>query len=382
MDTIKNEQPVKVLSIVPAPLYPPVSGGQKGTYGYLDAMGRITRLVSITDTKSTPDGHSFELLPLIPHNAVKYISPRNYQKILKKVKDLKPSVILLEQPFMGPMVALIAKRSKIPFFQHAHNIEFLRFKSIGRWWWLLMYVWERYTMRHAKGVFFVTDLDRQLAIHHFKLSPHNCFLKPYGIPQTKLIDPEPGERQKVLSRHGINPYDKIFMFFGVLKYLPNIEALEFIVDEIMPRLIKKMNSGYKIIICGGGLSNDYQEMLRKLDADHIRYIGFVEDIDEYTRSSDVVLNPVLKGGGVKTKVVEAIGLNKPVISTKAGASGINQLFCGNKLYIAEDENWDQFTDCIVEALQPTGDTPQDFYDNYSWEGIARNMFKILDRDTE
>jgi polysaccharide biosynthesis protein PslH len=141
--------------------------------------------------------------------------------------------------------------------------------------------------------------------------------------------------------------------------------------------LKKMSTGYKIIICGGGLSKDYQEMLRNLDNDHIRYIGFVDDIDEYTRSSDVVLNPVLKGGGVKTKVVEAIGLNKPVVSTTAGASGINHLVCGKKLFITDDENWDQFTDCAIEALQPTGETPQEFFDSYSWEGIAKNMYKIL-----
>jgi polysaccharide biosynthesis protein PslH len=382
METKKDNQTVKVLSIVPAPLYPAVSGGQKGTYGNLDAMGRIGRLVSITDTLSTPIGHSFELRPLIPHNSIKYFSLRNYSIILKQVKELKPSVILLEQPFMGPMIQLISKKTSVPFFQHAHNLEFLRFKSLGRWWWPLMYIWERYTMRRAKGVFFVTDEDRQLAIQHFKLSPHKCFLKPYGIPQTKLIKPETGEREKVLSRHGINPSDKIFMFFGVLKYLPNIEALEFIIDEIRPRLLKKLGSGYKIIICGGGLSDDYQKTLRNLDKDHIRYIGFVEDIDEYTRSSDVVLNPVLKGGGVKTKVVEAIGLNKPVVSTATGALGINPLICGNKLQIVDDENWNQFTDCMIEALSLNGDTPQEFYENYSWDGIARNMYKILVRDNE
>ena len=140
MEANKDNQPVKVLSIVPAPLYPAVSGGQKGTYGNLDAMGRIARLVSITDTLSTPIGHSFELRPLIPHNSIKYFSLRNYSIILKQVKELKPSVILLEQPFMGPMIQLISKKTRVPFFQHAHNLEFLRFKSIGRWWWPLMYI--------------------------------------------------------------------------------------------------------------------------------------------------------------------------------------------------------------------------------------------------
>jgi len=378
--THEKSQGVDVLSIVPAPLYPPVSGGQKGTYGNLDAMGRICRLVSITDTQSTPVGHSFELRPLIPHHSFKYLSIINYRILLKQVRELKPKVVLLEQPYMGLLVSRISRIAGIPFFLHAHNIEFLRFKSIGRWWWPLLFLWERRTMRRAKGVFFVTEQDRDLAIRHFGLSPHRCFIKPYGIPMTKLVYPDSQEREKVLSRHGINPNDKIFMFFGVLKYLPNIEALEFIVDEICPRMMKKLQTGYKIIICGGGLSDDYVETLKKLESENLKYIGFVEDIDEYTRSSDVILNPVLKGGGVKTKVIEAIGCNKPVVSTYTGAAGINPLLCGNKLQLVEDEHWDDFTQRMVDSFSLTGDTPQEFYNIYSWEGIARDMYKILISD--
>jgi glycosyltransferase involved in cell wall biosynthesis len=277
---------------------------------------------------------------------------------------------------MGLMVSRISKLTNTPFFLHAHNIEFLRFKSIGAGGGHFVCLGTLYHAKSKRG-FFVTDEDRQLAIRHFRLGPHHCFLKPYGIPQTKLIGPEPGERQKVLSRHGINPDDKIFMFFGVLKYLPNIEALEFIIEEIAPRLKNLLGDGYKIIICGGGLSQEYQDILKNLADSHLKYIGFVEDIDEYTRSSDVVLNPVLKGGGVKTKVVEAIGLNKPVVSTITGASGINPQHCGNKLLLVDDENWDAFVQKIVEASSLTGDTPQEFYNHYSWEGIAKNMLHIL-----
>ncbi len=378
--TNEKSQGVDILSIVPAPLFPPVSGGQKGTYGNLDALGRICRLVSITDTQSTPFGHSFELRPLIPHHSFKYLSIINYRILLKQVRALTPKVILLEQPYMGLMVNRISKITHIPFFLHAHNIEFLRFKSIGRWWWPLLFLWERRTMRKAKGVFFVTEQDRDLAIRHFRLQPQRCFIKPYGIPLTSLVQPDPLEREKVLSRHGLNSSDKIFMFFGVLKYLPNIEALEFIVEEITPRIKKKMGSGYKILICGGGLLDDYVETLKKLEPDNLKYIGFVENIDEYTRSADVILNPVLKGGGVKTKVIEAIGFNKPVVSTNTGAAGINPLLCGNKLQLVKDEHWDDFVQLMVDAISMTGDTPQEFYDNYSWEGIARDMHKVLISD--
>ena len=241
-----------------------------------------------------------------------------------------------------------------------------------------MFEWERFAMKMAKGAFFTTDQDRQIAINKFNLSPEKCFLKPYGIEQTSLPVFNPEERASVLQRHGINPDDKIFMFFGVLKYLPSIESLSIIIDEISPRLKKLMGDrGYKILICGGGLSKEYQSRFNDLKKNNVVYAGFVEDINSYIRSSDVVMNPALQSGGIKSKVIEAIGQNRPVVSTSMGAIGIDTTVCGNKLQVVVDNNWDMFANSLVNALTLTGDTPQTFFDKYSWQGIAKNVYETL-----
>ena len=240
-----------------------------------------------------------------------------------------------------------------------------------------MFEWERFAMKMAKGAFFTTDQDRQIAINKFNLSPDKCHLKPYGIEQTQLQTPEADERVKVLQRHGIDPKDKIFMFFGVLKYLPSIESLSIIIDEITPRLNRALGSGFKVLICGGGLSKEYQSRFNDLKKNNIVYAGFVEDINEYIRSSDVIMNPALQSGGIKSKVIEAIGQNRPVVSTSLGAIGIDTTVCGNKLQVVVDNNWDMFANSLVNALSLKGDTPQAFFEKYSWEGIAQNMYDIL-----
>ena len=186
------------------------------------------------------------------------------------------------------------------------------------------------------------------------------------------------ERTEVLQRHGIHPDDKIFMFFGVLKYLPSIESLSIIIDEISPRLKKLMGDrGYKILICGGGLSKEYQSRFNDLKKNNVVYAGFVEDINSYIRSSDVVMNPAMQSGGIKSKVIEAIGQNRPVVSTSMGAIGIDTTVCGNKLQVVVDNNWDMFANSLVNALSLTGDTPQAFFDKYSWQGIAKNVYETL-----
>ncbi len=367
---------LKILSIAPEPLCPPISGDQKGVFGYLSALGQISKLTVITGVGSEVPDCSFEIKPIVPRSAFRRISPANYKIIYDQVEAIKPDVIILEQPFLGWM-GTVSKKTGVPVFTHSLNIEYLRFMSTGKWWWPAMFEWERFAMKMARGAFFTTDQDRSIAINKFSLSPEKCYLKPYGIEQTQLEKYNSDERKQVLSRHGINPDDKIFMFFGVLKYLPSIESLSIIIDEISPRLQKYLDSGYKILICGGGLSKNDQRRFDDLKRQNIVYAGFVQDINEYIRSSDVVMNPALQGGGIKTKVIEAIGQNRPVVSTSLGAIGIDTTVCGNKLQIVVDNNWDMFVNCMVNALSIKGDTPQAFFDKYSWEGIAQNVYDIL-----
>jgi glycosyltransferase involved in cell wall biosynthesis len=370
-----NQKPI--FSIVPAPLIPPVSGGQKHTYGMLDALGCEINVISITDTHSATMGHSFKLLPLIKHNFYKYVSFHNFRLILKTTQNLNPVAILLEQPYMGLIVYFVSKKSGIPFFIHAHNIEFLRFKSIGGWWWPFLYLWERFAMAKAKGIFFISEEDCRLAKHYFNIPASKCHISPYGIPQKIPVIPCPETIAEVRVRHKIPASDKVFMFFGVLKYLPNITALEIIINELRPRLKQNLTNGYKILICGGGLSEEYINELKKFEDDHILYVGFVNDIDEYTQSADVILNPILSGGGVKTKVIEALSYSIPVVSTATGALGIDTLVCGDHLKIVPDGDWDSFVENIISVMNKKEIISQDFFNKYSWQAIAKDIKSII-----
>ena len=190
---------LKILSIAPEPLCPPISGDQKGVFGYLNALGRIAELTVITGVGSTTPECSFELRPIVPRSAFRRISRVNYKIIYDQVIELKPDVIILEQPVLGWMGTL-SKKTGVPVFIHSINIEYLLSMATGKWWWPAMFEWERFAMKMAKGAFFTTDQDRQIAINKFNLSPDKCHLKPYGIEQTQLQTPEADERVKVLQR--------------------------------------------------------------------------------------------------------------------------------------------------------------------------------------
>ncbi len=359
----------KILSIVPAPLLPIVSGGQKATYLRLNEMGKTNDIVVITDTNSPTEGHNFTLKPLIKHKKTKYLSLRSYHILKEQIKTEKPDILILEQTFMGLIVFLACKKTKTPYAVYNHNIEYLRFKSMRKFWWIFMFMLEKFTFRHAKALFFVTEFDKQKAIKMLNAKEEKCHVATYGVKQLKPILANKTEVEEVRKRHNISMDDKVFMFFGLLKYLPNLQALEFILKEVNPILQKTFTEPYKILICGGGLSESYNN-LKDFEKDNVIYAGFVPDIDEYIRCADVILNPVLTGGGIKTKVVEALGFNKNVVSTETGAIGIEQEYCGDKLSIVTDNDWNKFTEQVISMCYNDSVIPDKFFTFYTWHATS------------
>jgi len=371
-----SKQPI-ILSIAPFPLLPPVTGAQKHTFGLLHALGKLTRVICITEAHSNPAKYSFELRPLLERRIKKYIAFGNYKLLLSSTRQLKPGAILLEQPFMGLIIYLVGRKTRIPFYIHAHNVEFLRFKSLGFWWWPLMFIYEQFVFNRSGGIFFISEEDRRLALKHFTLDTNKCFVSPFGIPQKDIIRYPEETCLQVRARHQIAPNDKLFLFFGAFKYLPNIEAFELVIDEILPRLKERMTEPFTILVCGDGLNESYQQQLESLKSEKLVYVGFVPDIDEYTACADVVINPILNGGGVKTKVVEALGFNKPVVSTSTGALGIDPSVCGKKLFVVDDSDWDLFVGKMIEASTEQNLISTPFFEKYSWEGIAQSLLNHI-----
>src|SRR5690606_37404452 len=91
-------------------------------------------------------------------------------------------------------------------------------------------------------------------------------------------------------------------------------------------------------------------------------------------SCDVMLNPVLSGGGVKTKVIESLAWNKTVVSTHSGALGIEPSVCNDKLQIVADNDWDAFANRAIETISKKhNNISTEFFDYYAASNIALRM---------
>jgi len=271
-------------------------------------------------------------------------------------------------------VARAAALLELPLYMRAHNIEAERFRTMGKPWWPGMLVLERYAMKKSNGVFFVTPEDKEMAKAYYGIPEAHCHIAPFGTTLEKVPEGRAAARTRLEADFELAAGIPVLYFVGVLDYLPNYQAVGYIVREVIPRL-RARGLQFEVIIAGKGLPQELQQAITACP--NIRYAGFVPDLETFLLGSDVMLNPVLTGGGIKTKVVEALAYGKTVVSTTIGAAGLEPTACGDNLLLAADHNWEQFTDNIIKAIEKPSQTPAAFFDKYYWGNIAGDVLSTI-----
>ena len=371
---------LKILSLVPYKFLPPDMGGQKGIAFFNRYLSKITNLLCVT-TEENNSNHSegYAIKNILSNSKLRYFNPFYFFTVSRIIREEKITHLIIEHPYYGWLGILLKWFCKVKLIVHSHNIESHRFKSMGRWWWGILWHYEKFTHKNANHSFFIQDDDRNYAIENFKLSPQDCTTITYGFE----LSHAPSAEDKILARelickkHNIPVTEKILLFNGTLGYKPNLDALNNILEKINPLLSATENFKYKIIICGNKLPAAYKGLIGYKEV-NIIYAGFVDDINLYFKGADIFINPVIEGGGIKTKVVEALGYNLSVISTRSGAIGIPEDITGQKLVIVDNNNWENFASHVL-SVKTDAQIPADFFKHFYWRFIAEKALQEIGR---
>ncbi|MEO8100387.1 MAG: glycosyltransferase [Acidobacteriota bacterium] len=140
---------------------------------------------------------------------------------------------------------------------------------------------------------------------------------------------------------GREPYTLLFL--GSFRHAPNVEALQWFLKEVFPR-IRAAESRARLVIVG----SDPPPRHSLRDAEAIEMIGFVEDVREPLARYAVFVCPILAGSGVRVKLLEAFAAGIPVVSTRVGAEGLADKD-GEICALADDPA--EFADHVVRLLQ-------------------------------
>jgi len=107
------------------------------------------------------------------------------------------------------------------------------------------------------------------------------------------------------------------MFVGGFQHPPNIDAAEWLIDEIFP-LIRTDIPDIKLHLIGSRMP----DKLRERAGEGIIIHGFVEDLTPYLNGCRISLAPLRYGAGVKGKVNQAMAWGMPVVATACAAEGM------------------------------------------------------------
>jgi glycosyltransferase involved in cell wall biosynthesis len=162
-------------------------------------------------------------------------------------------------------------------------------------------------------------------------------------------------------------------FVGNLNYPPNIQAVKFIVNELLPEF-KRRGKQIKVLISG---VNPSAEILSY--SNQVTITGWVDDIREsYTRSR-VFVAPMFIGTGLQNKLLEALALGLPCVTTPLAHKPLN---CTEDI-VAKADSPEAFAKTIIELLEDC-ENPEKrklrksfVQQHFDWKEINQNLSEMM-----
>jgi sugar transferase (PEP-CTERM/EpsH1 system associated) len=110
------------------------------------------------------------------------------------------------------------------------------------------------------------------------------------------------------------------VFTGAMDYWPNIDAVTWFAQEMLPRLLEK-RPAVRFYIVG----RTPTDAVRALGGKHIAVTGTVADVRPYLQHAAAVVAPLRLARGVQNKILEAMAMGVPVVSSQECSTAIDAL---------------------------------------------------------
>ncbi len=357
----------RVLMLTPYLPYPPVSGGRTRTYNYLRQLARDHELTLVCFGR--PEERAFDLAPLREYCALHVVeregSPGTLRAASLSLTSPQPITMrLYRNPAMQKTLADLLNRARfdlihvesfymvqnlpaattLPILLCEPSIEYKawsRFARVAQPIYqrpavalesLKMRVYEPRAWKRVASVGVMSEFDAGLVR---RLAPGVRIAQtPNGV-DTEFFQPAPETPRDTNS----------LLYMGDYKYFPNVEAVSYFMEAIMP-LLRAARPGLTLTLLGKEPPEAFVKMAGD-PARGLRVLGLVPDTRPYLQSSGVFICPQRSGGGTRFKLMEAMACGCAVVSTAMGAEGLGATD-GVNIRLAETPR--AFADAVLELL--------------------------------
>jgi glycosyltransferase involved in cell wall biosynthesis len=340
---------MKILFLTAHLPYPPLSGGRRREFELISRLSRSfeIHLCSITKSWGTDSMYTNDLLQyctsvnlfeaqaptnrqqyaFYPHQMKKHMSEEASSYISFLLKNQSFDVVHIEGYYL---LQHIPPKPEVPILLVEHNIEHLlalqQFKVAvtqqekSYFWseYIKTLKWERLTWKRARVCVALTNEDK-ITMERLE-SNIDIRMIPNGSDHQKRRDVATSLLLSNSFDHSvISDNCPSILFVGNFAYEPNIDAALYLSRHIFPLILKDVPN-VKLFLVGNAPP---PEICSLTSNKQIEVTGRVASLIPYYKHADVVVCPLRIGGGVKVKVLEALGFGKAIVSTSVGAQGVD-----------------------------------------------------------
>jgi len=249
----------------------------------------------------------------VPSTFAYFHSPWLRRKINALLQREAFDVILVHCSSMGMYVAHHARCRKVmdfgdadseKWFEYARRAPFplsVAFRLEGA----KVRRWERWLGERFDACSVIADSEREF-LARFIRTPIEVI--PNGVDLEYF--------QPTRSPRHYNP--RRLVFTGNMSYRPNVDAVRYLVAELLPRIRSQMPAAELSIV-----GMDPPPAVRRLaDGHRVTVTGRVDDVRPYLEEAAVAVAPLRVARGLQNKILEAMAMKVPVIASPAAAQGI------------------------------------------------------------
>lgn len=299
---------------------------------YLNCMQSLGVRLETVPWRETPRGGArfygellWNLLSPYPYNVAKDYDPRLKRRAAELLAETSYDLVVCDFVQMAQNVDGLKLPASV-LFQHNVEAEIFRRMALAGSLPRRVYLGHQYRKMRQFEAEAGRRFDRVVAVSD---RDRSAFEHDYGWSHVRTID-------TAVDTEHFQPVDAPdvpgrLAFVGSLDWLPNEEGVRWFIHHVWPRIrLERPDATFRIVG-----RNPPASLARVAETPGVELIGTVPDVRPYLAESQVVVVPLLTGGGTRLKIYEAMAMKKANVSTALGAEGL-PLTPDEHLLIADD----------------------------------------------
>ncbi len=255
---------------------------------------------------------------LAPPEACEYRSPKMRELLKEFRRDYEIELLQVEYTHLASYGGDVLVAHDVTFDLYRQVLE--RERTFAAWWnWRRWRRFERAAVRRFRRVVAMSEKDAGLiGGGHVSVIPNGVDLERFR-PEEET----PGQR---------------LLFIGSFRHFPNVAAYRFFVEQVWPLLRSRVPEASLNVVAGPDPLLYWRACTETPEPpvpDGVRILGFVRDVRPLYVETNLVVVPTIVSAGTNLKVLEALAMERAVVSTPSGCAGLG-LEHGASVWIAAE----------------------------------------------